>query len=707
MLKTTCCFLLLSCALFSQTIPSSEPPHDGQRVNAAAFGLRADGVGDATGAVQAAINSLGRNGGRVIIDAGEKGALIGALKFPAAAVPARWTVLEISGSITQTATWDIPDFVAVVGRGYGQGTQYQVAPGARIHPVNTKVAFHVTGPSAHYFENLTLEVSSGIGIQLDGANLTRMVNVSAIGLAPGVVPLEVKNAFWVWLEQCVFIHTADEGESIHLTGDGKVGFTGVFFMKDCRISGLGVLLDAASENGISGNFYFDGVHYENAANDFLTIEEHSTISEIGLNRIEIADARKPAYLLGVKGNAKYELGVRNVTIRDVTMSSPFLRPGTRIYGLHIDGGRTFDYSSGWGFGSEQTDFASLRFGQFDAEVLSEGAAMGPALAPPVATAPVVQDVKKWASLSGVAIVTPGIVAPDGTPTAAKLSTAVKSTQVRMPLENYAVQFHAGDWVLAGVWMKSEDAGAPPSNQGVIVTSDAITNFNGIASNQFSLMTDASYRVGAGWVPVVVAAKVTRANPQRVGLFMKLACDADHPSSYWMPWIAVIPASAGLSDPEIVRYKRHILRTVVAAMPAGGGLLSMLPWHKLYWGNDTDLYRAAAGSLKTDNKFTAAAGLNIGGGTDITRHLSASAKLNFERPESVPGCSADQTISVPGAAPGDTVSLGFAGAMPRNFSSAAFVSSSGKVAIRWCQFAGPPADPDGMSGATYRVDVWQH
>jgi len=97
-------------------------------------------------------------------------------------------------------------------------------------------------------------------------------------------------------------------------------------------------------------------------------------------------------------------------------------------------------------------------------------------------------------------------------------------------------------------------------------------------------------------------------------------------------------------------------------------------------------------------------LAINGGTAITKHLSATASLSPKAPGAVPGCSTDVSLTVTGAAVGNTVYIGLPGSAVAGQVYAAWVDSSDTVKIRWCQFSGTAASP--VSG-TYRADVWQH
>ena len=112
-----------------------------------------------------------------------------------------------------------------------------------------------------------------------------------------------------------------------------------------------------------------------------------------------------------------------------------------------------------------------------------------------------------------------------------------------------------------------------------------------------------------------------------------------------------------------------------------------------------------GSQEFKGQLDLAQGVTIGGGQKISAHLSVTANLNFPAPAAVPG-SVDAIISVPGAAFGDTVTVGAPVAVGPNYILTAFVSAPDRVTVRWTQIAGLPADPDG-AGGVYRVDVWKH
>ena len=90
---------------------------------------------------------------------------------------------------------------------------------------------------------------------------------------------------------------------------------------------------------------------------------------------------------------------------------------------------------------------------------------------------------------------------------------------------------------------------------------------------------------------------------------------------------------------------------------------------------------------------------------VKANLCGAKTLNYAAPGAVPGSPADQTITVTGAAIGDRVSVSAPVTIPAGFILQAFVSSANTVSVRWTQFSGAAADPDG-AGGVYRVDVWK-
>lgn len=128
--------------------------------------------------------------------------------------------------------------------------------------------------------------------------------------------------------------------------------------------------------------------------------------------------------------------------------------------------------------------------------------------------------------------------------------------------------------------------------------------------------------------------------------------------------------------------------------AAGGIL---------FGADTNLYRSAANTLNTDSIFSTKGGLMIGnGGSKISRFLSATASWD---PSSIPtGSGTTTTLTVTGAALGDTVNVGFNQPVPGLVTLSGAVTSSDTVTVTLLNMSGAPVD---LASGTLRADVWQH
>jgi hypothetical protein len=110
-------------------------------------------------------------------------------------------------------------------------------------------------------------------------------------------------------------------------------------------------------------------------------------------------------------------------------------------------------------------------------------------------------------------------------------------------------------------------------------------------------------------------------------------------------------------------------------------------------------------ILTDGSLSVAGNLTIGSGTPITKHLSATAALDFGAIP--PNSCSDLTVSVSGASDGDTVSIGIPNALASisGLQFSGFVSATDTVTVRACNVStATSTDP---AAATIRVDVWQH
>ncbi len=126
-------------------------------------------------------------------------------------------------------------------------------------------------------------------------------------------------------------------------------------------------------------------------------------------------------------------------------------------------------------------------------------------------------------------------------------------------------------------------------------------------------------------------------------------------------------------------------------------------------NGTAVVTVADGGNTTFAQNVAVTGtVAIGsGGTAISKHLSASASLNFGG--TAAGSCDDLTIAVSGAADGDTTSCGIPTAlMGSEYATIqCFVSAADVVTVRRCNLDNTLNALADAAAATVRVDVWKH
>ncbi len=251
----------------------------------------------------------------------------------------------------------------------------------------------------------------------------------------------------------------------------------------------------------------------------------------------------------------------------------------------------------------------------EGELRGIGAGMSPAIIP-YATQNVTTDPTAWTCTGTGCSITTGVLAPDGTPTAAELfrGSAVSKTQVFG--SNFATA--TGDWFIIGVWTMN----------GTNVTTNNGANsgmsLSGLNAGDVFDNSSAGWSVGDSsrfsssynhdwWYPVVAARKITGAGFSSHNIQMYLengTATSGNGMRFWMPFLIRVPYSAKPAawtddqwDTEIARWRQQLLHGAVPPnMPAG--VLAINPSLKMYWGSDTNLYRDGTNGLKTDNTLNA-------------------------------------------------------------------------------------------------------
>lgn len=172
----------------------------------------------------------------------------------------------------------------------------------------------------------------------------------------------------------------------------------------------------------------------------------------------------------------------------------------------------------------------------------------------------------------------------------------------------------------------------------------------------------------------------------------------------------IPVSmAGNGEPP---YYGACLGYYASSGPAYYGLLfentsSTLTMTDIYLQKGATIDNTATGTISFGSaNVTTTGSVAIGGGTAITKHISATSSLDF----GAIGANAceTQTMTVTGVADGDVVTLG----VPHSFANASstltwsgWASTTNTVAVRVCQVAGTTTAD--FAAAVFRADGWKH
>jgi len=539
-----------------------------------------------TAAMQAAIKSLGTTGGIIRTD-GTVSISSSSLTFRRLTGVLRF---EIYGSWRLATTLVLPNNVDMVGLGGGTPLQFQRAgPVANIIPPSGAIpTLIIRGSNHHVLENIAIADCHGIGILYDGASalgaLADMRNVGVLSAdSASATPLQIDAWFWLWIKNCTFLAHRTSPHSIRITTSSAAhSNAGLIHIEDSVIAAHGIQLDAQVAVNDQGNLELHNVIYESGRDALLTLDPtHGVVSGIKLDRVAAADSISMGSIINVTGTSTKE--VRNVTIEnsDALFPAGKLVDGTgntNINGLFINMGNNYDYSTGWQFGALQSHYTLLRNGKVNAELPNVASHMSPSVVP-YASLNINQEVTTWSGLTGSATVTTGVIAPDGTATAATLTSASGIQSKRVGSVGVS-PVSVGDWFIAGVWMRSESSTRPCFDQSAIAPngSGTVTFDNG--TSYYRLWNDATQRLGAPWTPVTVATKViAQTRSTTFTLLFDLKCDNTHPMSYWKPWAMKIPVRT-MSDEEVVRYART-LGNVVGNLPAGS--LAMYPDETFYAG----------------------------------------------------------------------------------------------------------------------------
>jgi hypothetical protein len=468
------------------------------------------------------------------------------------------------------------------------------------------VGVYVSGLGHHSLRDVTVS-ASGTGIWLYEAANVHLTGVSA-GSSLGVTnqALEINESWWIYIRDSVFQNftgTSSWGirfTNTHLASSGDVA--GLTYITDSNISG-GIKLDRGT-NYPQGNIYLSNTIIEQPTRGAFAVDTNMGVGvlNLALDKVLLQDnfhGYNPCFVSYLYPNATGSADIRNANNSGCIVNS-YYNGAISLNG--ISGTPNFWANSGHGLVASNGRVT-------ETELRGSGANLSPSLIP-YATLPVTST-STWTGNAGCTL-TSGAVSPDGTADAITL-TATGGGSYITPY-GYAGTPAVGDAVIFGGWVDSP-AGVVASgfsglgSIGISSTNAPYIGFDQGAGTNVQASTS-SFEMpiyGDWWHPVVGVAKIVSADGNPHSITLNAGCQPQGPISFWQPFMIYVPASAGIPFSEVERWRQQLLHGVVpAGMP--GNVLGMLAQHKLYWGNDTDLYRVSANALQTDGSFNAAGGL---------------------------------------------------------------------------------------------------
>jgi hypothetical protein len=257
-------------------------------------------------------------------------------------------------------------------------------------------------------------------------------------------------------------------------------------------------------------------------------------------------------------------------------------------------------------------------GQEETELRGIGAGLGPSVIPFATLA-----ASTLSTGSGVTV--SSVEGPDGS---AASAIELDNSSGTGPLlgGQISTSTYAGDWFLYGTWARRgahQTTWQGPGGAPFVLASGGTDTLSGNYLSNFDMEF-----INDWWHPVVGLATVTAgestAHIVQLRMYAGATSGAGNQFYGWF-WMHVPgpnnPAYSGVTQDEVERWRQQLMHGYVPSNMPGGGVLAMHPAHKLYWGNDTDLYRGAAGVVETDGTIDAVSGYEVNGSALATGNLA--------------------------------------------------------------------------------------
>jgi len=542
-------------------------------VNAAWWGMNCDGVSgaDGTTAIQAAHDSL-LNGGVIRMD----GYCVS--NFPTLVDQGDWITFKGTGRWDlKTPITTIPR-LAFIGEGSGAtgGRQtaayWTIAVDTNSYSANTSPLIKHNNAGPLYLKNVAFIYRQG-GTVTPNAPTFQCVNGSSVN-ADNVVfqndnstnaasdAVELDGCFWLWFNQVYTSTQASLAGAVNYdltTTVASAQDTGLVFIENSQMNGSGLRFTAPrSPTGIIGNTVVRNSTLESAVVSGVIID----VSTVGPKQITLDAFTNADSVSGVTVECQGTPVSLNDGVRGVSVlhneGIGFSCGATQVeYETH--GGPAF--TGNFDPGAGQRLYALTNFGALDQRWLYSGGQFSPSWSPFAAPSTVpTQDATLWGAYTdtgAATTVTTGIIAPDGSTTAARFSIA---SGISGKYVDQNLTLAAGDWLVFGGWVRSNSTTTAPRPE--VYDIDAIsgcatwTNDSGktATTDQDVALLNERRRMGSSidWMPLnnIVKVVASVSNPCTIRFSMNM--DSTRPTEFWKPFLIQIPASANIPDGAIIR-----------------------------------------------------------------------------------------------------------------------------------------------------------
>jgi hypothetical protein len=619
------------------------------RLGAGSADLSLTGTNNATtdtAAITAAVNALLSTGGRIRLNG----------TFTSNAItfsqPSIDITLEINGTVNLNGTWQLPSRFHLEGIGKSAGTSRFYTNVGKINGPTTAntpgiLYDNQNGPNAIRRMTFASRSANAAVVKVHGGSSKTFKEIGIDLNASGSMGFEFDTCFWIDMEEIGIVSSPGKGYTIHLTFTGGGGYIGLIRMKQMQLWNKGVKLDGVLTGGgvpTGGNVEIENVELENADGPLFDADltNFSAYGHVRLKDVGFADILTPGMALVKVRHATGEGPTLTSLEIDgfATAAQPLLDVDRDIPGLKVWSPINTQTLEGnpIDFGVKQRRYTHEAYGRIDAIWDGAGAAMGPAVVP-YASLATNQDASTWAAATGSGTFTTGRPAPDGSPTAAKVVEATGGPSAVVTVNFYGATrtVSVGDWFIFGLWEKSasDTTSAFRNNVRLSLNPGApYPQFDNTTNNVANSGPQATSTYGSSWKPLVTAAKVTQFSDGVTTTKAGVQTDMDiqvyngSPAELWKPFLIHIPASAGFSDQDAIRYARF-LTNVLADAPAGA--VSLFPHQKLYFGGGTFATKPASPAQITSNQNDYNPGVSffLRLSSDASRNVTGLSVSQFE------------------------------------------------------------------------------